>query len=137
MSRAAAYFFPVAKAPLKERRAFRRYPLPRRLSFEAHCNGRRLELQRAPGLGNISAGGLYFCLGDGATPPVGTQLEIRLPLVQRLFRSVRVSFHCQAQVLRHDLSRRVAVRFHEVEFLREQRESALPLPKPIALSDRP
>ena len=114
----------------RERRAFHRYQLPLALTLEARWNGRALQLERLPGRETISGGGLELCLAESPAPPVDAELEIYFPLVERPFHPCRVYARCRARVLRHDSPNRVAVRFQEVEFVREERASGLPLPLP-------
>lgn len=115
-----------------ERRSNWRFQLPLLLTVEACWNGRALLLERVPALENISAGGLYFCLasGSGKLPPQDAELEITFPLVERTFHPARVYARCRARVLRRDGANRIAAQFEEVEFLREERLSGLPLPLP-------
>lgn len=119
----------------RERRAFRRFPLPPGLHFEARWNGLTLALVPPTGEEAISGGGACLALAPPAVglveslmPPVDAELEIFFPLVARPFHHGRVFARCRARVLRHDGPRRVAVRFQEVIFEREERVSSLPLP---------
>lgn len=125
---------PAVPVPTKllrrERRAFRRYQLPLTFTLEARWNGRALVLERLPGRETISGGGVELCLAESPAPPVDAELEICFPLVERPFHPCRVYARCRARVLRHDSSNRVAVRFQEVEFVREERPSGLPVPLP-------
>lgn len=121
----------------RERRAFRRFPLPPGLHFEARWNGQSLALEPPAGEEAISGGGACLALAmgaigrdDGRVPPVNAELEISFPLVSRPFHFGRVLARCRARVLRHDGPRRVAVRFQEVIFEREERASSLPMPLP-------
>ena len=119
----------------RERRAFQRFPLPPGLHFEARWNGLTLALEPPAGEDAISGGGACLALAPPAVglvenrmPPVDAELEIFFPLVARPFHHGRVFARCRARVLRHDGPRRVAVRFQEVIFEREERASSLPLP---------
>jgi len=119
----------------RERRAFQRFPLPPGLHFEARWNGQALVLVPPAGEEAISGGGACLVLAlpsiglvENRVPPVDAELEICFPLVARPFHHGRVFARCRARVLRHDGPRRVAVRFQEVIFEREERSSSLPLP---------
>jgi hypothetical protein len=121
----------------RERRAFRRFPLPPGFQLEARWNGTTLALEPPAGEEAISGGGACLALAaaapglaDSRVPPVDAELEICFPLVSRPFQFGRVYARCRARVLRHDGPRRVAVRFQEVIFEREERASSLPLPLP-------
>lgn len=89
-------------------------------------------LERLPGRETISGGGLELCLAESPAPPVDAELEICFPLVERPFYPGRVYARCRARVLRHDTPNRVAVRFQDVEFVREERLSILPRPLPAS-----
>lgn len=121
----------------RERRAFRRYQLPPGFQLEARWNGRTLQLEPLAGEEAISGGGAALALaappagpGECRVPPVDAELEICFPLVSRPFQFGRVFARCRARVLRHDGPRRVAVRFQEVQFEREERASSLPFALP-------
>ncbi len=107
---------------------FHRYELPAALSLEACWNGRALPLDRRLNGETISGGGVVLCLAEGPLPPVDAELEISFPLVERPFHPGRVYARCRARVLRHEAPSRVVVRFQEVELMREERPSGLPLP---------
>lgn len=98
----------------------------------ARWNGQAVLLERVPALENISAGGLYFRLAKGATGPVpvDAELEITIPLVESTFRPARVYARCRARVVRCDALVGIAAEFDEVEFVREERPSGLPVPLP-------
>ncbi|MGH8459024.1 MAG: hypothetical protein ACRESV_06705 [Nevskiales bacterium] len=105
------------------------------MHFEARWNGQALALEPPAGEEAISGGGACLALAppavgllDGWMPPVDAELEISFPLVSRPFHFGRVLARCRARVLRHDGPRRVAVRFQEVIFEREERSSSLPVP---------
>jgi len=130
-------FSPIPKPLPRERRAFRRYPVPPGFHLEARWNGRALLLERLPGEETISGGGACLALAappagvaESQMPPIHAELEICFPLVARPFHPGRVYARCRARVLRHDGPRRVAVRFQEVQFEREERSSSLPLALP-------
>jgi len=126
-----------AKLLPRERRAFRRYQVPPGFHLEARWNGRTLELEPLADEEAISGGGVCLALAppsaalaENPLPPVDAELEICFPLVARPFHPGRVYARCRARVLRHDGPRRVAVRFQEVAFEREERASGLPFPLP-------
>ena len=121
-----------AKALPFERRRFLRFFLPLPLTVTARWNGQAVLLERDPALENISAGGLYFRLLNGAAGPVpaDAELEITIPLVEPTFRPARVYARCRARVVRRDALVGIAAEFDEVEFVREERPSGLPLPLP-------
>jgi len=121
-----------AKALPFERRRFLRFFLPLPLTVTARWNGQAVLLERDPALENISAGGLYFRLAHGAAGPVpaDAELEITIPLVEPTFRPARVYARCRARVMRHDALVGIAAEFDEVEFVREERASGLPMPLP-------
>ena len=98
----------------------------------ARWNGQAVLLERDPALENISAGGLYFRLAKGAAGPVpaDAELEITIPLVEPTFRPARVYARCRARVVRRDALVGIAAEFDEVEFVREERPSGLPVPFP-------
>jgi len=98
----------------------------------ARWNGQAVLLERVPALENISAGGLYFRLLNGAAGPVpaDAELEITIPLVEPTFRPARVYARCRARVVRRDSLVGIAAEFDEVEFVREERPSGLPVPFP-------
>lgn len=122
--------FPRPKHLPWERRRFLRYFLPLLLTVEARWNGRKVLLERVPAVENISAGGLYFSLAASAASglPESADLEITFPLVEQAFRPARVYARCRARVVRRDGDFRVAAQFDEVEFIREERPSGLPVP---------
>lgn len=113
-----------------ERREFLRYYLPLPLTVTARWNGRALLLERAAAMENISADGVYFSLAGTAEAawPDDAELEIIIPLVEQAFRPTRVYAHCRARVVRRDAPHWVAARFDEVQFVREERPSGLPVP---------
>jgi len=121
-----------AKALPFERRRFLRFFLPLPLTVTARWNGQAVLLERDPALENISAGGLYFRLLNGATGPMpaDAELEITIPLVEPTFRPARVYARCRARVVRRDALVGIAAEFDEVEFVREERPSGLPVPFP-------
>jgi len=125
-------FSRLAKALPFERRRFLRFFLPLPLTVTARWNGQAVLLERDPALENISAGGLYFRLLNGATGPMpaDAELEITIPLVEPTFRPARVYARCRARVVRRDALVGIAAEFDEVEFVREERPSGLPVPFP-------
>lgn len=126
-----AAFLQEAKGFSPERRRSLRYTLPLPLSVAACWNGRAVLLERAPTLKNISAGGLAFTLENGALDfPADAELEITVPLVEPTFHPARLYARCRARVLRREAPDRVAAEFNQVEFVREERASGLPMPLP-------
>lgn len=118
----------LSKPLPRERRVFRRYERPAALPLEAYWNGRALLLDPRLNGETISGGGVVLCLAEGPLPPVDTELEVSFPLVERPFHPDRVYARCRARVLRHEAPSRVVVRFQEVELMREERPSGLPVP---------
>ncbi len=110
----------------KERRIYARYQMPLSTLIEARWNEAVLPLAHDPAHENISALGLRLSLADGPTPPVGSKLDIRFPLVERPSRPGRAYAHCVGHVVRHDAPTSVAVFLQEVRFAAE--DAANPLP---------
>jgi len=130
VKRPKAFSCPAKALPF-ERRRFLRFFLPLPLTVTARWNGQAVLLERDPALENISAGGLYFRLLNGAASmPPDAELEVTIPLVEPTFRPARVYARCRARVVRRDALVGVAAEFDEVEFVREERPSGLPVPLP-------
>lgn len=130
MKRPKTFSRPARGLPF-ERRRFLRFFLPLPLTVTARWNGQAVLLERDPALENISAGGLYFRLLDAAAAvPADAELEITIPLVEPTFRPARVYARCRARVVRRDAPLGIAAEFDEVEFVREERSSGLPVPLP-------
>jgi hypothetical protein len=124
-------FSRFAKALPFERRRFLRFFLPLPLTVTARWNGQAVLLERDPALENISAGGLYFrLLNAPGSMPADAELEVTIPLVESTFRPARVYARCRARVVRRDAPTGIAAEFDEVEFVREERPSGLPVPLP-------
>lgn len=101
----------------KERRGFARFQLPLSRVVEARWNGRVLPLRHEPQQEDISATGLRLCLANDAAPPVGAQLDIRFPLVERPSMPGPAYAHCRGRVLRHTAANSVAVFLEEVGYM--------------------
>ncbi|MDA2914810.1 hypothetical protein MYX77_12835, partial [Acidobacteriia bacterium AH_259_A11_L15] len=73
--------------------------------------------------------GLYFSLSAEAAGklPENAELEVTLPLVEPAFRPVRVYARCRARVVRRDALHGVAAEFADVQFIREERPTGLPV----------
>jgi hypothetical protein len=119
---------PLQTLGFGERRSFGRYRLPVSRLVEARWQGRLLPLEYAPLEENISAGGAILCLARGPAPPVHATLDITFPLMERPFQSAQMYAHCRGRVVRQDSPHRVAVFFEDVELVREDRPSTLPVP---------
>lgn len=119
---------PLQTLGFGDRRSFGRYRLPVSRLVEARWQGRVLPLDDAPLQENISAGGTTLCLARGPAPPLHAELDITFPLLERPFQPGQTYAHCRGRVLRHDAPNRVAVFFEDVDFVREDRPSALPVP---------
>lgn len=113
-----------------ERRSYPRYLLPVPLTVEVRRKGGTMVAKRASAAENISAGGVYFSLAPGMDGfvPEGAKLRIIFPLVEPTFHPARVYAHCQARVVRRDGPGRVAAKFEQVAFVREERDTGLPVP---------
>ncbi len=121
-----------SRQPNPERRRFPRYRLRLPLTVTACWDGQpgqRL-LDRASTLENISAGGIYFALSADAAKklPHHAELEFHIPLVEPTFHPVRVYAYCRGRVVRRDLPCWVAAEFDQVQFVRVERGSGLPVP---------
>ena len=95
----------------------------------ARWNGRAVLLERTRALRNISSGGLYFSLAQAPANsfPENAELEISFPLHEPTFGATRLYARCRARVVRRDAPHGVAAAFEEVEFVREERPSGLPV----------
>ncbi len=115
-----------------DRRTYGRYRLPLPLTVTARWTGQVQLLERASTLENISASGLYFSLSAEAAGnlPENAELEVTLPLVEPAFHPVRVYARCRARVVRRDALHGVAAEFADVQFIREERPTGLPVPLP-------
>lgn len=110
-----------AAYPPKNRRIFPRYQLPLWDHVEVRWNGDVVPLRHDILHENVSAGGLCLCLGDGAPPPVGAELDIRFRPAEGPLEVARRFLRCQAWVLRHEEPGLMAVRFERVTRVREER----------------
>ncbi|MBI2956057.1 MAG: PilZ domain-containing protein [Acidobacteria bacterium] len=124
--------FQTASSLYARQRSSPRYKWLPGLRVEATYEGRPLVIKRLPGLENISAGGLCVSVGE-PRPPVGAELEFRFPLVEGPFDPARLTVRCRGRVLRHETLQRVAVQFHDVQFVRQERPARLPAAAPTAI----
>jgi len=119
---------PLQTLGFGDRRSFGRYKLPVSRLVEARWQGRVLRLDDAPLEENIGAGGAIFRIARGPAPPLHAELDITFPLLERPFQPGQTYARCRGRVLRHDAPTRVAVFFEDVDFVRADRPSALPVP---------